>query len=225
VLATHAIDAAAEEAGTQPDDVIDLSGEAQPAPPPAASSDDWLNAPAERRCGFALGLSLGPLVGMARGYPNDALKIDREAFRTDTGIAAGGAAGIYLGIALADWFVVGIGPHFGRLMNGDHLTGYFAMGFHIDAFPAYGLGGAWRDLGLTLDAGVGSLQTTDADDEEVKQIDSGVGSRLAFGAVWEGIQVWKLSMGPFAMADMMWSPSALRPGAWLGWRTTFYAGP
>ena len=51
------------------------------------------------------------------------------------------------------------------------------------------------------------------------------GSRLAMGVVWEGVRAWMLSMGPYVAADMMWSPSSLRPATWFGWRTTFYAGP
>ncbi len=202
---------------------VDLSAPAPPPPPSVAEEDSWLSADPVRRCGFALGLSVGGMLGTASGYPNDALKIDRDGFETDIGFGYGGQVGLYLGIALADWFVLGLGPSIGQLRASAHDTGFFAGSFHIDAFPAFGAGGVWRDLGLTIDAGLGMLETTDAD--EVVRIESGFGSRLAMGVVWEGVRAWKLSMGPYAAADLMWSPSSMRPTASLGWRTTFYAGP
>ena len=209
---------------TPADEPIDLT-ESQPMPAPPMEPSSWLNEPAKRRCGFALGLQLGPVLGAARGYPLDALKIDREEFLHEGGFGGGGQLGVYFGIALADWFVVGLGPSAGRIMNGSDTSAFFSMSFHIDAFPAFDLGGAWQDLGVMVDAGLAGLQTTDDHDTELTYIDSGLGSRLAFGVVWEGVRAWKLSMGPFAAADMMWSPSVFRPAAWLGWRTTFYGGP
>jgi hypothetical protein len=203
---------------------VDLSEPVAPAPPPV-DEGTWLDAPPHRRCGFNLGLHLGPMMGGATGYPNDALKIDRDEFRTDTGFALGGNLGIWIGITLADWFTVGLGPSFGRLRTGDTTTQFFAAGFHLDVFPAFGLGGAWEDLGVTLDAGLGATDTSNADDSEEILIDAPIASRFGVGGFWEGIRVWKLSMGPFASFDAMWSPTSLRPTAWLGWRTAFYAGP
>jgi uncharacterized protein (TIGR00251 family) len=78
-------------------------------------------------------------------------------------------------------------------------------------FPAFGLGGAWEDIGLTVDAGLGATNTSDADDPDIALIEAPVASRLGVGAFWEGIEVWKLSMGPFASFDAMWNPNALRP--------------
>lgn len=213
-----------EVGGVAPADPVDLSAPA-PAPPPPTPEESWLDAPPHRRCGFNIGLHLGPMVGGATGYPNDALKIDREEFQTDTGAAFGGNLGIWLGIALADWFTVGLGPSFGRLQNGDTQTRFFALGFHLDVFPAFGLGGAWEDLGVAVDAGLGGATTNDADDADNLLIEAPIASRLTVGGFWEGIRAWKLSMGPFASFDAMWSPNALRPAAWIGWRTAFYAGP
>lgn len=216
---------ATEDEGSAPADPVDLSKPAPPAPTPGPDDGSWLDAPPHRRCGFNIGLHLGPMVGGATGYPNDALKLDREEFQTDTGAAFGGNLGIWIGIALADWFTVGLGPSFGRLQNGDTQTRFFALGFHLDVFPAFGLGGAWEDLGVTVDAGLGAATTNDAEDADELLIEAPIASRLGVGAFWEGIEVWKLSMGPFASFDAMWSPNALRPAAWLGWRTAFYAGP
>ncbi|HHH29886.1 MAG TPA: hypothetical protein ENK57_16285 [Polyangiaceae bacterium] len=220
------VERATEDTVESPAEPVDLS-EPAPAPVPSAAPAEgtWLDAPPRRRCGFNLGLHLGPMLGGATGYPNDALEVNREEFRTDTGAAFGGNLGIWIGITLADWFTVGLGPSFGRLQNGDTQTRFFALGFHLDVFPAFGLGGAWEDLGLTIDAGLGGATTNDAESSDDVLIEAPIASRLGVGGFWEGIQVWKLSMGPFASFDAMWSPSSLRPTGWFGWRTAFYAGP
>ncbi len=207
---------------------VDLGKPAVSAEAPSAEAPkvaDWEKAPSERRCGFALGLSFGPIVGTATGYPNDSLKIERDAYFTDVGFAGGGAGGAWLGVAITDWFVFGLGGTAGKLFSADHQTDFGAFAFHIDAFPAYDLGGSWRELGLMLEVGLGLTSSVAKDNSDDELIQSGGASRIAFGGFYEGIRLWKLSMGPFAAADMMFSPSAMRPTAWLGWRTAFYAGP
>ncbi len=225
-LAAAAEPAAATDANVEPGDgePIDLSG-AQPAVVEPVEEPSWLTAPSERRCGFTVGLQLGAIIGAASGYPNDALKIDRDAYLTETGTSVGGMGSLWLGIALTDWFGVGLGMGSGSMTGPDHRTSFSSFGFHIDAYPAFAAGGAWRDLGLGLEAGLGVMETTPSDDEDTKLIESGVASRLAAGVFWEGLRPWKLGMGPYAMVDMMWGPPGVRPAGWFGWRMSFYAGP
>jgi hypothetical protein len=179
---------------------------------------------AERRCGFSFGLLAGAMIGGAEGYPNDLLKIDRDEFRSETGVAGGGQPGLWVGIALTDWIVIGLGGHLGRMVSSEHETDFWGGYFHVDAFPLYGLGGVGKELGFTLDAGV-ALSTTRLVETDVDVIESGGASRVNVGAFYEGIRLWKLSMGPFASFDGVFSPSAFRPSAWVGWRTAFYLGP
>jgi hypothetical protein len=205
---------------------VDLTEEA-PAPEPATDEEQgtWLDAPSERRCGFSVGLAGGGHLGHSVGYPNDALKIGRDEFETDTGVAGGGGGVLWVGIAVTDWIAFGVGFGGGSLFSSDHRTGFGGLVFHLDAFPAFGAGGAWRDLGLSLQAGVGSTSTTPTEDEENKLIDSGGASRFGVTLFYEGIRFWKISTGPYAGYDMTWSQSAFQPLAALGWRTAFYAGP
>jgi hypothetical protein len=202
---------------------IDLTAPA--APPTEPAEPDWRTPLRERRCGFSFGAMIGGVAGAARGYPNDALKIDREEFLTDTGVAGGGEAGAWLGVAITDWLALGLGGHVGRMLSADHTSDFFGGVFHLDVFPAYGLGGEWRELGLMLEAGVALSDTYVTDAPDLSVIESGIGSHLDLGIFYEGLRLWKLSMGPFVSADLVWSPSALRPAAWLGWRTALYAGP
>lgn len=203
---------------------VDLSAPAPPPAPAPTPEGNWLDGPSERRCGFMIGLNLGSLLGATQGYPNDAKKIDRDEFYTDTGFSYGGMLAPWIGIALSDWFTVGIGPTFGRLQNGDSRTGFYAAGFHLDVFPAFGAGGVWRDLALTVDAGLGGFRNEDKETEDVL-VEAPIASRFGLGVTWEVVQFWKMSMGPYVGFDALWSPNALRPAASLGWRSAFYAGP
>jgi hypothetical protein len=221
-------DAKADDAKAGPNaDAVDLTGDAPPVTPEEEPEEEgsWLTAPSERRCGFSFGLAGGGMLGNAVGYPDDALKIGRDAYETDTGVAGGGGGVLWVGIAVTDWLAFGVGFGGGQLFSSEHRTGFGGLVFHLEAFPAFGAGGAWRDLGLLFEAGVGGSTTTPAEDDENKVIDSGGASRLAFGVFYEGIRFWKFSTGPYAAYDMTWSQSAFQPAGMLGWRTAFYAGP
>jgi hypothetical protein len=202
---------------------VDLT-KAQPAKPPPAEPD-WRKPLRERRCGFSVGVLVGPAVGAVSGYPNDALKIDRDEFFTDTGVAGGGAAGLWLGVAITDWLALGLTGNTGKIVAADHESDYFGGAFHLDIFPAYPLGGQWREVGVMFEAGVALSNTYPSDEPDLSVIESGVASHLDLGFFYEGIRAWKFSMGPFASVDLQWSPSAFRPTGWLGWRTALYAGP
>lgn len=207
----------------------DRSGKS-PAPSPreepaaADAERSWLDAH-DRRCGFSVGLLGGAMVGSAEGFPNDSLKIDRLTYFTETGAAGGGQGAGWLGVALVDWLVFGVEGHGGRTHSSDHLTTFFGGGLHLDAFPLYALGGQWQELGVSFSAGVATSKTVASAAPDVGLIESGGASRVGAGAFYEGIRLWKLSMGPFASYDQIWSQSAWRPTAWLGWRTAFYLGP
>ncbi|RLB62634.1 MAG: hypothetical protein DRI90_08650 [Deltaproteobacteria bacterium] len=203
---------------------IDLSEQAAPDSPPP-DKPAWETALHERRCGLSLGIVAGGMLGAVEGFPNDSEKIDRELFFTETGSAGGGQVSSWIGVAITDYFVFGLGGHFGALKSSDHDTSFFGGNFHIDAFPLYTLGGEWRELGLNVDAGVSTATTSHVDDPDVGLIESGGASRVAVGVFYEGFRWWKLSMGPFATYDQLWSTSAYRPTAWIGWRTAFYVGP
>lgn len=216
--------AAGEPPSEPPPAEVDLT---EPASEPVIAEEEpsWLEAPSERRCGFAIGISAGANMGTVSGFPNDAVKIGRDEFEVDTGFSGGGSGILWVGLAPTDWIVFGGGFNYGRLASADHDTGFGAVAFHVDAFPLFGLGGPWREVGLTFEGGVGATTTTLRADDVDKAIDSGIASRLSAGLFYEGIRAWKVSMGPFVSYDGMWSPSAFQPTVWIGWRTALYAGP
>jgi hypothetical protein len=210
--------------------LVPRSARAQPktseAPPPSQHQEaPWERAPYQRRGGFVAGLSAGGMLASAAGFPNDPRKIGRQAYYTETGAGLGTSGSLWIGAALADWFTFGIGFAGGAFSANGDASGYGAFIFRVEAFPAWSLGGHWRDVGAMFEAGAGGATTTPSDDANTKLIDGGSASYIGAGAFYEGLRLWKVSSGPFAMADYMWSDSLRRPGMLVGWRAVLYTSP
>jgi len=182
-------------------------------------------SPAERRSDFTFGLLFGGMLGEASGYPNDALKVDRDEFYTDTGAAPGGTAGLWLGGTFTDWFTFAFCLNLGRMLTDELQTDFGSFGFHVEAFPAWSLGGQWQELGVMVETGIGLFRVKPEGDDSSLLVDSGGASRFGLGLFYEGIRFWQVSMGPLVGADLMWSPSAFRPAGTVAWRTVLYSGP
>lgn len=177
----------------------------------------------ERRSSFTFGLAIGASLGSAAGFPNDPTKIGLLRYYTDTGIGAGFGARAWVGVALRDFLSFGL--TFGSLGidAGDKVMFSGMVGFHTEVYPLYTLGGAWRDLGLMAETGVGTAIVTPADDQETLLVDGGLTSALGLGVFYEGLRLGsKLGMGPYLAYDYNYG-SSIRGGAFvLGWRTALY---
>lgn len=199
---------------------------AQPAASGETPAEDPLFAPrsAVRRSGLAAGIAGGLALGSAAGFPNDVQKIGFERHYTETGVGIGAGGYVWIGGALADWLTFGAGFGGHGLSAADHasLAGGFML--HTEVFPLFSLADRWRDVGVAFDAGTGVAYTTsDAGGAEV--IDGALPARIGGGVFYEGIRLWKVSMGPWLYADYTWSTSVRQPGFYLGWRTALYTGP
>ncbi|MBW2524102.1 MAG: hypothetical protein JRI23_08000 [Deltaproteobacteria bacterium] len=105
-------------AATTPQPAAAADVETDPADPgdPAEPQGDEPEEPvAERRSGFLVGISLAGALGGASGYPNDANKVDREEFYTNTGVSLGSGGMVWIGGALTDWISVGLGVTYAAL--------------------------------------------------------------------------------------------------------------
>jgi hypothetical protein len=195
------------------------------APSSAAPAAVEVEQPALRRSGAMLGMTVAAALGGASGYPNDVAKIDTAAYYTNTGVGFGGGGGLFMGWAMADWVTFSMTVSGGALSTADHRVRYGGGGLEVDLFPAWSLGGAWQDLGVMLEAGIGFTVTDVLGSSGDPAIESGGASHFVLGAFYEGIRAWQFSMGPYAAMDLTWSPSAFRPLGCLGWRAVYYAGP
>ncbi len=199
----------------------DAPAETDPPPDPSKA---WETAPHEHRGGFAVGIIAGAGVGASNGFPADTRKVGRAEFYTESGLGLATTATLWIGGALADWLTFGVGGGIGVIVNGETISPAPTAVFHSDVYPLYALGGALRNLGVTLDFGLGFATTEDAETER-RLIDGGGASHVFAGVVFEGIEVWKIKMGPFAGVHYLFSETIRRPAGILGFRTTLYTLP
>ncbi|MCC6528331.1 MAG: hypothetical protein IT373_37145 [Polyangiaceae bacterium] len=200
------------------------SAKGEPAGGVESSKPEQPEVEWHRRADFMVGLHVGVGLGAALGYPNDALKIDRPEFETNTGASGGGAGTFWIGGALADWLSFGVSISGARILGGGYQTSSGSVGFHTEVFPAFSLGELGEDFGAYVDAGIALLQTVPTG-QDSPVIESGGAARFGLGGFYEGLRVWQLSMGPYVGADLVWSPTCVRPIAVVGWRTALYSGP
>ena len=198
---------------------------------PAASPNDgdepakpWETAPTERRGGFAMGVSLGAGFGAANGYPADSRKIGRERYYTESGVGLSTSMTVWLGGALADWLNFGAGMGFGTILAEGTTSPAPTIVFHTDAYPLYDLDPDLRDLGVTLDAGLGFASTVDTATQE-ELIQAPGASYVSAGVFWEPLEFSVFRAGPLVAGQWMFSDTLRRPSLLLGFRTTLYAEP
>jgi hypothetical protein len=175
----------------------------------------------ERRGGFVLGVLAGPTLGGAKGNPSAKATRDDPSFEQDAGIGMGYRITPFLGGALTDWFTFGLGMSFASLANSDYQTRVDTFVFHLEAYPLYGEGGVFRDLGLAADFGAGTSSIrSKALDEKVAE--SGVASTVGLGVFWEPLRMWQLAGGPYVGYQRNWSRWYGRDDVMVGFRMMFY---
>ena len=180
---------------------------------------------AARRSGFAAGASFGGTVGGASGYPNDVEKIDDPAFLADTGVTTGGSGSFWIGGALRDWLVVGVGFHFSSLSGRGYESAGGQFVFHLEGFPLFYRGPIFRDLGVLADFGAGS-RTITTNSNTVTVANGGSMAFIALGLIYEP---WRLgghvSAGPILEVAEEFSQTLKATTATLGIQFAFYGGP
>lgn len=199
--------------------------EAAEAPASPDSADSWETASGTRRSGFTVGTSFGLMGGSSRGYRNKVAEIGNPSFRASAD-GLGGGGYIWIGGALADWLNFGVGGGGGNFGNADFQWSGGAFLFHIEAFPLFSLGEAWRDVGMSFDFGTGpGTIIRKADNEEVSG--DGVLSLAGIGLFWEPWRIagGHLTAGPalsFMYGFSEWQTTSF---GMLGLRGAFYGGP
>jgi hypothetical protein len=191
---------------------------------PKDETPAWETAAHEHRGGFTVGLAAASGLGASNGYPGDSKKIGRERFYTESGLGFAPSSSLWLGGAFADWLTFGVGGGYGAIYNEDTLTTAPTLLFHTDVYPFYPLGGQWRNLGAMAEFGLSFAKTIDVDTEEVL-VDGNGASYIFAGGFWEGIEAWKLKMGPYAGVSYVFSQTIRRPVAALGFRISLYTSP
>lgn len=176
-----------------------------------------------RRSDFAMGLGIGAALGAASGYPNELSKLNDPRYEANTGFAVGPGGSVWLGGALRDWLVLGLGVHTSSLAGSGLTSSGTAFVFHLEGYPAFSLGGPFRDLGLFTEFGAGG-RTIKKDSGVVA--DGGLLSLVSIGAVYEFLRLGShLSSGPTLQLKHEWSESLSTTSLLAGFRIAYYGGP
>jgi len=158
----------------------------------------------------------------ARGYPNDVAKIGLPEYEAHAGVGVSVGGALWIGGSLADWLSLGVGMVGGSTKSGGLMSSGAAFSVRIESFPLFYRGGAWRDAGLLLTAGLGG-QSIKRGKETLAQ---GEGtSAVGAGVFYEPWRWWHLSFGPQLEYNHQFSRSMSAHTLVLGVRTVFYGGP
>ena len=181
---------------------------------------DYRSAKNRRRAHFMAGLSVGLHVGNASGFPNESEKIDNPLYETDTGTALGPGGAAWLGVAMADWLSVGLGAASVQLGSEQVKAQTTAFLCRVETYPLYFAGGAWRDLGVGGNFGLGLLTLTEDGEEKA---DAGAASLIGGSLFFEAFRSAGLALGPVVEVSHMWSFSANQTAGLFGARLAFYS--
>jgi hypothetical protein len=195
----------------------------------AAKADvgDWDDMykppPATRRSGFAAGLTFAAIAGSVSGYPREVQKIGVPQYEASTGAAGGAGGGFWLGGAVRDWVVVGVGATFGTIAGGGGtLSNGGAFVLHLEGFPLASGSGAFRDLGIVGEFGAGSRDVFVGSKQGA---DGGSTSYAAIGLLYEPLRVGHVSIGPTLLLGHQFSPTLTATLVSAGVQIAFYGGP
>jgi len=176
--------------------------------------------PAERRGDFAMGLLTSAGLLVASGFPNEADKIDQPAFEQRTGANFGSGGSLWLGGALRDWFVIGFGLSQASGHTGDKRVSTTSFISHVEVFPLFARGGAFRDLAVFADFGAGGGNIKRGEEHLAN---GGVISTLGGGLLFEPLRLGGFAGGPALSYLHQFSPSLSSHFVSLGFRIAFYA--
>ena len=191
-----------------------------------ASKNDWdggFNGPkATRRSDVVIGLRLAPAWGWARGYPNEASKIDDPRYLSNTHTALGSDYGFWIGGAIRDWFTFAISAEGIGLKRKTLNASGGAFTLRTEIYPAWTLGRAWRDLGVALDFGIGGMKM---DLNGAPRADGGSVGLAGIEVFHESLHFGGFGFGPALGYRQVFSQSLTANVMYLGLRAAFYTGP
>jgi hypothetical protein len=172
-----------------------------------------------------VGIATGFAAGTVAGYPSVVNKLDDPEFRASTDLGIGQAGSLWIGGALRDWFNFGIGTSLDSVSGDGSVAGGFAFLFRVEAYPAYSLGGAWRDVSVFGNFGAGTASIVDAEDTDSVLAEGGSMSVVGLGGAFEPWRFWRFAAGPFVAYEHRWSLSLKSHLGLVGMRLVLYGGP
>lgn len=188
----------------------------------ADSWDGQYAQKAERRSDFALGLDYGLGLGKIAGYPMDAVKLGDPRYRADTGFGVGQLGRFWLGGALTDWYVFGVGMELLKVSGNDLTARGGAFLLHNEVFPLWSLGSAYRDLGVSLNFGIGGMLVRQSGSVVA---DGGSLAMVGLGVFHETLRWRGLTLGPTVAFSEYFSETLDAHVGSVGLRMSYTTGP
>lgn len=191
----------------------------------AQTTEEWdggYGDRATRRSGFALGAELGLQLGNIAGYPKDAVKVNDPRYEANTEFGVGGLGRVWLGGAIRDWFVFGLGVEMLETRGNGLTASGGAFLLRPELYPLWALGGSFRDLGVHADFGVGWM---DMKADQAKVADGGALGRVGLGVFHESLRWKHLGVGPTLGVSHYFSETLKATLVEMGIRIAFTTGP
>lgn len=192
----------------------------------AAANDDWdggFEGPkAQERSDVVIGFRIAPVLGWARGYPNEASKIDQPQYLANTHTGAGLDYALYFGGALRDWFTFALGYESIGFTGNSTSAAAGIYTLRTEIYPAWTLGCPWRDLGIALDFGIGGMKMKR---DSVEVANGGAIGVAGFEVFHETLRLGGFAFGPALGYRQLFSPSLDANVLYLGLHSAFYTGP
>ena len=94
--------------------------------------------------------------------------------------------------------------------------------FHVEGYPLFDRGGAFRDLSLFGDFGAGGMKISGGNRDTA---DGGLMSVIGLGAAYDPLHFWHFTLGPSVEYLHLWSQSMSAHSALIEARFTFVGGP
>jgi hypothetical protein len=199
--------------------------QAAPNAPAAAESPTLRRVVAQRRSGVVIGVAPGIAFAGASGYPNNDVLIGNPAFYSESPMLVGSSTTYFLMGALTDYFSFGPMVNVAKFESDKWRSTGLGIGFRAEVFPLLRLFPTLADTALYGQAGIGATELQAKGDYPSAD---GTQSFVGIGIHHE-FRLFRLlgghfAIGPYAEYDAIFSASAERHWASLGFRIAWYGG-
>ena len=205
--------------------VLGISPAALADEPDVAEDPTLRKVPAERRAGLVLGVAPGVAFAGASGYPNNARLVGNGEFYSQSPMLVGMSTTYFLMGALTDYVSFGPMVNLAKFESDSWKSTGVGIGFRVEVFPLVRLFPTLADSSIYGQAGVGSTELQakgNFPSADGTQSFAGIGLHHEFRLF--RMLGGHLAGGPYAEYDAIFSTSAERHWASVGFRVAWYGG-
>ena len=198
---------------------------APPAAPDVAGDPTLRKAEATRRGGVVIGVTPGIAFAGASGYPNNARLVGNPDFYSESPLLVGSSTTYFLMGAFTDYLSFGPMVNVAKFASDNWTSSGLGIGFRAEVFPLLSLFPRLADTAIFGQAGIGSTEL-----QAKGNFPSADGTQSFVGiGLHHEFRLFRflgghISGGPYVEYDAIFSTSAERHWASLGFRLAWYGG-